>query len=105
MTLPGSSWLQPQPKGVVLIIGAWNYPVELLFSPLVAALAAGNAVILKPSEVSPRTSAALAELLPRYLDPLGVAVVEGGVEATSALLEEPFGHILYTGNSAASAAS
>ena len=98
VTLPGSCWVQPQPKGVVLIIGAWNYPVELVFSPLVAALAAGNAVVLKPSEVSPRTSAALAALVPEYLDPRGIAVVEGGAGATTALLEEPFGHILYTGN-------
>lgn len=98
VALPGSSWLQPQPKGVVLIIGAWNYPVELLLSPLVAALAAGNAALLKPSEVSPRTSAALARLLPEYLDPRAVAVVEGGAETTTALLEEPYGHILYTGN-------
>ena len=98
MTQPGRSWVQPLPKGVVLVIGAWNYPVELLGSPLVAALAAGNAVVLKPSEVSPRTSAAWAALLPRYLDTATVAVVEGGAEATTALLAERFDHILYTGN-------
>ena len=97
-TLPGTSFVQPVPKGVVLIIGAWNYPVELLGSPLVAALAAGNAIVLKPSEVAPETSAALASLLPRYLDNEAVAVVEGGAEATTSLLAERFDHILYTGN-------
>jgi len=98
MAQPGASWVQPLPKGVVLIIGAWNYPVELLGSPLVAALAAGNAIVLKPSEVSPRTSAAWASLLPRYLDSSAVAIVEGGAEATTGLLAERFDHILYTGN-------
>lgn len=98
LTQPGTSSVQPIPKGVVLIIGAWNYPVELLGSPLVAALAAGNAVVLKPSEVSVHTSAALATLLPRYLDPHAVAIVEGDAEITTRLLEERFDHILYTGN-------
>ncbi len=97
---PGASWIQPMPKGVVLIIGAWNYPVELLGSPLVAALAAGNAIVLKPSEVSPATSAAWAALLPRYLDRDAIAIVEGGAEVTTALLAERFDHILYTGNEA-----
>ncbi len=98
MTQPGSSWVQPIPKGVVLIIGAWNYPLELLGSPLVAALAAGNAVILKPSEISAHTSAAWARLAPQYLDTQAVGVVEGGAEITSRLLAERFDHILYTGN-------
>ncbi len=98
MTQPGRSRVQPVPKGVVLIIGAWNYPVELIGSPLVAALAAGNAVVLKPSEVSVRTSAAWAKLLPRYLDGEAVAVVEGDAQVTTTLLAERFDHILYTGN-------
>jgi len=98
MVLPGSSRVHPVPKGVVLVIGAWNYPVELLGSPLVAALAAGNAVLLKPSEVAAQTSAALARLLPQYLDAEAVAIVEGGAEVTTQLLEQRFDHILYTGN-------
>lgn len=98
LTQPGSSCVQPNPKGVVLIIGAWNYPVELLGSPLVAALAAGNAVVLKPSEVSAHTSAAWAALLPQYLDMQAVAIVEGGADITTKLLAERFDHILYTGN-------
>lgn len=98
LTQPGSSCVQPIPKGVVLIIGAWNYPVELLGSPLVAALAAGNAVVLKPSEISAHTSAALATLLPLYLDTQAVAILKGGADITTDLLSERFDHILYTGN-------
>ena len=76
----------------------WNYPIHLLLTPLAAALAAGNTVLCKPSEVAPATSAAMARLLPQYLDPEAVAVVEGGVPETTALLEQRWDHILYTGN-------
>ena len=94
---PGASYLLPEPRGLVLVIGAWNYPLQLTLAPVVAAVAAGNATIVKPSEVAPATSAKLAELLPRYLDPECHAVVEGGVPETSALLEQRFDQILYTG--------
>ncbi len=94
----GRSFVVRDPLGVVLIIAPWNYPVGLLLSPLVGAVAAGNAAVLKPSEVTAHTSAVLAELLPKYLDQDAIAVVEGGVSETSALLEERFDHILYTGN-------
>ncbi len=77
---PGSARIVSQPLGVVLVIAPWNYPVQLTLAPLVAALAAGNAVVLKPSELAPATSAALAELVPAYLDGRAVAVVEGGVD-------------------------
>jgi aldehyde dehydrogenase (NAD+) len=87
-----------EPLGVVLIIAPWNYPVGLLLSPAVGAIAAGNCVVLKPSEVVPHTSAALAEWIPQYLDPEAVALVEGGVDETTALLRERFDHIFYTGN-------
>ena len=96
--LMGKSFVVRDPLGVVLIIAPWNYPVGLLLSPLVGAIAAGNAVVLKPSEVTPHTSAALAELLPKYLDTDAIALVEGGVPETSALLEQRFDHIMYTGN-------
>jgi aldehyde dehydrogenase (NAD+) len=96
--LMGKSFVVRDPLGVVLIIAPWNYPVGLLLSPLVGAIAAGNAVVLKPSEVTPHTSAALAELLPKYLDNDAIALVEGGVPETSALLEQRFDHIMYTGN-------
>ena len=80
---PGKAQIIREPVGVVLIIAPWNYPVQLLVTPLAAALAAGNAVVCKPSEVAPATSAALARLLPEYLDPAAVAVVEGGIPETT----------------------
>jgi aldehyde dehydrogenase (NAD+) len=98
MAQPGRSRIVPEPKGVVLIIAPWNYPLSMVLAPLVGALAAGNAVIVKPSEISRHTSAALARILPQYLDTEAVAVVEGGVVETTALLEQRFDHILYTGN-------
>ncbi|MFP8877996.1 MAG: aldehyde dehydrogenase family protein [Myxococcota bacterium] len=96
--LMGKSFIVRDPLGVVLIIAPWNYPVGLLLSPLVGAIAAGNAAVLKPSEVTAHTSAVLAELLPKYLDTDAIALVEGGVPETSTLLEQRFDHILYTGN-------
>ncbi|WP_261624006.1 aldehyde dehydrogenase family protein [Nesterenkonia marinintestina] len=95
---PAKARLRPQPLGVVLIISPWNYPVQLCLSPLVGALAAGNTAVVKPSEVAPHTSEALAELLPRHTSPDAVQVVEGGVEETTELLEQRFDHIIYTGN-------
>jgi aldehyde dehydrogenase (NAD+) len=93
-----SAWTQYDPLGVVLVVAPWNYPAQLLLAPVAGALAAGNAVVAKPSELAPATSAALARLVPRYLDTDAVAVVEGGVPETTALLEQRFDHILYTGN-------
>ncbi|MEU6666751.1 aldehyde dehydrogenase family protein [Streptomyces sp. NPDC046727] len=95
-----SAWTQYDPLGVVLVIAPWNYPAQLLLAPMVGALASGNAVVAKPSELAPATSAALAELIPAYLDTDAVAVVEGGVPETTALLAERFDHIFYTGNGA-----
>ena len=95
---PGRAWTEPQPLGMVLLIAPWNYPVQLLLSPLVGALAAGNVAVLKPSELSPAVSALLVALVPRYLDPDAVAVVEGGVDVTTELLAEPWDHILFTGS-------
>jgi aldehyde dehydrogenase (NAD+) len=98
MAQPGRSRIVPEPKGVVLIIAPWNYPLSMVLAPLVGALAAGNAAIVKPSEISRHTSAALARILPQYMDPEAVAVVEGGVAETTDLLAQRFDHILYTGN-------
>jgi aldehyde dehydrogenase (NAD+) len=95
---PGRAFIQREPLGVVLIIAPWNYPLQLALGPLVAALAAGNGAVVKPSEVAPHTSAVIARLVPRYLDNDAVAVVEGGVPETTALLEQRFDHIFYTGN-------
>ena len=94
----GRSVLMRDPLGVVLIIAPWNYPVGLLLSPLVGAIAAGNAAVLKPSEITAHTSAVIAETLTKYVDPDAFAVVEGGVEETTALLDQRFDHIMYTGN-------
>ena len=98
MAQPGKSYIQPEPKGVVLIIAPWNYPMSMVMAPLVGAVAAGNCAIMKPSEITSHTSAALARILPRYLDNEAFAVVEGGIPETTELLEQPFDHILYTGN-------
>ena len=95
---PGSASLHPEPLGTVCIIAPWNYPVQLLFAPLVPALAAGNTAVLKPSEVTPTVSALVEELVPEYFAANTVAVVTGAVEETTALLEERFDHIFYTGN-------
>ena len=94
---PGKSWVQPEPLGVVLVIGAWNYPVQLTLAGMTAAVAAGNCVIIKPSELAPATSALLARLIPEYLDPDCIKLIEGAVPETTALLDLPFDHILYTG--------
>jgi aldehyde dehydrogenase (NAD+) len=95
---PGSARVLREPLGVALVIAPWNYPVQLLVGPLAAALSAGNAVVCKPSEVAPATSRALARFLPEYLDPAAVAVIEGGVPETTALLDQRWDHIFYTGN-------
>ena len=95
---PGSATLRPEPLGTVCIIAPWNYPVQLLFAPLVPALAAGNTAVLKPSEVTPSVSALIDELVPLYFNASTVAVVTGAVDETTALLEQRFDHIFYTGN-------
>lgn len=97
MLQPAASWTIAEPKGVVLIISPWNYPVLLALEPMADALAAGNAICLKPSELSPNTSRLIAELVPQYLDPAAVRVVEGGPKETGELLKCPFNHIFYTG--------
>ncbi|HWI30547.1 MAG TPA: aldehyde dehydrogenase family protein [Microbacterium sp.] len=98
--LPATASIHREPLGTVLVIAPWNYPVHLLFLPAIAAIAAGNAVVLKPSEVVPATSALVARLVPGYLDPRAIRVVEGAVAETTELLEFPWDHIFYTGNGA-----
>jgi aldehyde dehydrogenase (NAD+) len=82
------------------VIAPWNYPIQLLVEPMAAALAAGNCVVAKPSELSPACSAALARLIPRYVDTDAVVVVEGGVPESTALLEQRWDHICFTGSTA-----
>jgi aldehyde dehydrogenase (NAD+) len=97
---PGRARVVPEPLGAVLVIAPWNYPVRCAVLPAAFALAAGNAVAIKPSELAPATSAALADLLPRYLDPEAVAVVEGGSEVAQSLLRQHWDHIFFTGSAA-----
>ncbi|MEM7136057.1 MAG: aldehyde dehydrogenase family protein [Myxococcota bacterium] len=94
---PASATVRPEPLGVALIIAPWNIPMNLTLAPLIGAMAAGNCAVLKPSELAPSTSRLLAEKLPRYLDPECFPVVEGAVPETTALLEQRFDHIFYTG--------
>ncbi|MCO6558317.1 MAG: aldehyde dehydrogenase family protein [Bifidobacterium sp.] len=95
---PARSWTITEPKGVVLVISPWNYPLMLSLEPMVDAIAAGNCVCLKPSELSPNTSALLQRLIGKYLDPRTFAVIQGAVSETTELLRQPFDHIFYTGN-------
>ncbi|KAL5704412.1 aldehyde dehydrogenase (NAD(+)) [Ranunculus cassubicifolius] len=97
-TFPSSAEIVAEPLGVVLIISAWNYPILLALDPVIGAIAAGNAVVLKPSEVAPASSSLLARFVADYLDTSSVKVVEGAVSETTALLEQKWDKIFYTGN-------
>lgn len=94
---PGRAWVQPEPLGCVLIIGPWNYPAQLCLHPLVSALAAGNTVVLKPSEHAPRSAALLEEAVAAHFPPEVVQVVNGDGATAAGLLEQRFDHILFTG--------
>ncbi|KAG1970031.1 aldehyde dehydrogenase family 3 member A2b [Pimephales promelas] len=98
MTISDQVYIQPEPLGVVLVIGAWNYPWAVTIGPLIGAIAAGNAAVIKPSEVSSHTSKVMEDLLPLYLDKELYPVVAGGVSETQELLKQRFDHIFYTGN-------
>jgi len=95
--LPGRAWIEYEPFGTVLVIGAWNFPFALTLGPAVGALAAGNTVVLKPSEVSPASSALMAELVPKYLDNDAVAVVEGDGAVSQELIAQGFDKLCFTG--------
>ena len=95
---PGHVRVRRDPLGVTLIIGAWNEPLMLTFGPLAPALAAGNTAVIKPSELSVATSALIADLVPKYMDASAVAVVEGAIPETTALLEQHWDLIFFTGS-------
>ncbi|KAJ4819048.1 Aldehyde dehydrogenase [Rhynchospora pubera] len=97
-TFPSSAQIVSEPLGVVLVISAWNYPFLLSIDPVIGAIVAGNAVVLKPSEIAPATSELFAKILPEYVDSSCIKVVEGGVPETTALLEQKWDKIFYTGN-------
>eukprot|EP00467_Chlorarachnion_reptans_P000098 CAMPEP_0114503336 /NCGR_PEP_ID=MMETSP0109-20121206/9593_1 /TAXON_ID=29199 /ORGANISM="Chlorarachnion reptans, Strain CCCM449" /LENGTH=563 /DNA_ID=CAMNT_0001681357 /DNA_START=54 /DNA_END=1745 /DNA_ORIENTATION=- len=99
VNLPGSSSIQPDPLGAVLILGCWNYPVQLSLLPLAGAIAAGNSVVLKmPTDVVPHTSAAVIKLAAQYLDKRAIHVMGGGVKENQALLKQRWDKIFFTGS-------
>ena len=95
--LGSSSYIHYEPKGVVLIIAPWNFPFNLLFGPLISAVAAGNTVILKPSEHTPYISALMKKMIEEIFEENEVVLLEGGIETSQALLQQPFNHIFFTG--------
>jgi acyl-CoA reductase-like NAD-dependent aldehyde dehydrogenase len=98
MFQPGTGRILYQPLGVVGIVSPWNYPVQLALSPLAGALAAGNRVMIKPSEITPRTSALLEDVIAEVFDPTEVTVVQGGPDVAKAFTHLPFDHLLFTGS-------
>eukprot|EP01006_Ploeotia_vitrea_P023668 TRINITY_DN5622_c0_g1_i1.p1 TRINITY_DN5622_c0_g1~~TRINITY_DN5622_c0_g1_i1.p1 ORF type:complete len:499 (+),score=89.47 TRINITY_DN5622_c0_g1_i1:44-1540(+) len=88
----------PEPYGMCLIIAPWNYPVQLTLGPMCGAIAGGNTVVIKPSEVTENTSALFDELIPKYMDPEWISCVTGAVKETTLLLNEKWDHIFYTGS-------
>ena len=95
--LPGRGWVEYEPYGTVLIIGAWNFPFALTLGPAVGAIAAGNTVVLKPSEIAPASSALMAELVPKYLDNDAIAVIEGDGAVSQELIAQGFDRLCFTG--------
>ncbi len=96
--LPGSSFIKPEPFGNALVIGAWNYPYLLTLGPVIGAMAAGNTILLKPSEITPSCSAVLTKILNSVFDPGYFCVIEGGISETQALLQHKFDFIFFTGS-------
>lgn len=95
---PARGWVQAEPLGVALILGPWNYPAQLLLTPLVSAITAGNCAVLKPSELAPRTADAIAALVKETFAPEFISVVTGGADTATALLAERFDKIFFTGS-------
>ena len=95
--LPGRGWVEYEPYGTVLIIGAWNFPFYLTLGPLVGAIAAGNTVVLKPSEIAPASSRLMVELVEKYLDTSAIAVVEGDGLVSQELIAQGLDRIMFTG--------
>jgi aldehyde dehydrogenase (NAD+) len=98
VNFPAKSYIQAEPLGCVLVIGAWNYPYQLSFAPAIAAIAAGNTVIIKPSELPIHTSNIMAKLIRENFDPSFFSVVEGGIEETTILINQKFDKIFFTGS-------
>lgn len=97
---PARSYVLLEPVGTVLVVAPWNYPFHLVFAPLVAAIAAGNCVVVKPSELSPHTSSVVEQVIKEAFLPGHVSVITGAAVVSTALLEERFDHIFFTGSTA-----
>ncbi|MGX0091002.1 4,4'-diapolycopenoate synthase [Staphylococcus epidermidis] len=95
---PTKSYIKKEPYGTVLIIGPFNYPVQLVFKPLIGAIAAGNTAIVKPSELTPHVAIVIRDIIEDTFDETYVSVVEGGIEETQTLLSLPFDYIFFTGS-------
>ena len=95
---PGRLLSYTEPLGLVLIIVSWNYPVQLVFSPLVAAIAAGNCAAVKPSELAPKTQQVVQTIIEETFDSTYISVFTGGAEVGQALLKEDFDHIFFVGS-------
>lgn len=93
-----TSYIYSEPHGVTLVIAPWNYPFQLAIAPLIGAIAAGNCAVIKPSELTPKTSELLGKLIRELFSDEYIAVVQGGVETSQALLREPFDYIFFTGS-------
>ena len=98
LNFPAKSYIIPEPLGVCLVIGAWNYPYQLTLAPVIAAMAAGNTVIIKPSELAANTSVIMAKLINENFNPSYLKVVEGGIPETTDLLNQKFDKIFFTGS-------
>ena len=98
LNFPAKSYIIPEPLGVCLVIGAWNYPYQLTLAPVIAAMTAGNTVVIKPSELSSETSTVMAKLINENFDPEYLKVIEGGIPETTELLEQKFDKIFFTGS-------
>ncbi|HZK10630.1 MAG TPA: aldehyde dehydrogenase [Clostridia bacterium] len=95
---PARSYIYKEPYGLVLIMAPWNYPFQLIINPLIGAISAGNAAVLKPSNYTPRTSEVIEELVQTYLDRQAFQLVKGGREENQALLDQRFDYIFFTGS-------
>jgi aldehyde dehydrogenase (NAD+) len=95
---PASSYIYPEPYGISLIISPWNYPFQLILGPLIGSIAAGNCSVVKPSEYTPHTAGVIGEIIGEHFDPEYIAVVEGDAQVSSALLDESFDYIFFTGS-------
>jgi len=96
--MPSSASIRPEPLGVVLILGTWNVALSSTLGPVIEAIAAGNCVVIKPSEITPACADVMVKMVTKYLDPEAISIVAGGPEVAQSLLEEQFDHIFFTGS-------